>query len=357
MLWCIVILFCASVNCQCSFSEECINVKSCPLILKLLDQDPVPAKDVERLKKSQCGYNYQSNEPKVCCPKVATLIPDLNSDLLPDADVCGLDPSKRIVGGQLTILRQFPWLALLEYQKPDGKSFNCGGSLVNQNYVITAAHCIKRIPRSWKLISVRLGEHQLDTDPDCEDDDKPGFEDCADSPIDIPVEKIIIHPEYIGSVGQANDIALLKLSRPVSYTKSIQPICLPTSPKFLTNNFTGMNMVVTGFGRTETRSQSNIKLKVEVPIKSFQECSLLYKRHGATLTEKQFCAGGNKGEDSCTGDSGGPLMYLRQTDNEYNWYLYGVVSYGPIQCGTKNFPAIYSNVPHYMPWIINNIQQ
>ncbi|KAK4874314.1 hypothetical protein RN001_013674 [Aquatica leii] len=75
MLWCIVILFCASVNCQCSFNEECINIKSCPSVLKVLEQNPLPPKDAERLKNLQCGYNHQESEPKVCCPKEESQIP------------------------------------------------------------------------------------------------------------------------------------------------------------------------------------------------------------------------------------------------------------------------------------------
>ncbi|KAF5289869.1 hypothetical protein FQR65_LT02003 [Abscondita terminalis] len=360
LLWCLMLCSVHVVKGQCPVNQDCIVVRSCPSILEILSQNPVPPGEIERIKNAQCGYDYALNQPQVCCPRVEQpiLAPqgDIKSNLLPDADVCGSDPSKRIVGGQLTLLRQFPWVALLEYQKPEGRGFHCGGSLINNNYVITAAHCILRIPKTWRLVSVRLGEHQLDKDPDCDDEDRPGFEDCADSPIDVPVGSVSVHPEYVNRVGSPNDIALIRLSRSVTYTQSIQPICMPTSKDFATTDFTGTSMVVTGFGRTETRGQSNIKLKVEVPIKPKSECVPLYKKNGVTLIDTQFCAGGNKGEDSCTGDSGGPLMYLRQTETEYNWYLYGIVSFGPIQCGAKDFPGIYTNVNKFMPWVVSNMK-
>ncbi|KAF5271712.1 hypothetical protein FQA39_LY08035 [Lamprigera yunnana] len=338
---------------QCTQNEECVLIKSCPSILNAIVNN-LSAAEAQRLKDKQCGYNYSIKQPKVCCTKTIETIPETN--LLPDADVCGQDPNKRIVGGQLTDLRQFPWLTLLEYQKPTGRGFNCGGSLINNYYVLTAAHCVRRIPTNWKLISVRLGEHQLNTDPDC-DDDRPGFEDCADSPFDIPIAQAIVHPEYNSQYSAGpHDIALLKLSRPISYSKSISPICLPRSSEFLTKDFTDTLMTVAGWGRTENSSQSNIKLKLEIPVNSKNDCSKIYSRYGVQLGDGQLCAGGKKGEDSCSGDSGGPLMYLRRTGIEYNWYHYATVSFGPIECGSKDFPGIYTLTTKYMNWIISNIK-
>ena len=346
-----------NVNGDCLPSQRCVLFNQCPELLALVQQNPLPKQVVERLQRLQCGYDRRANHPKVCCDQKVESLPTPDSSLFPSTDVCGQDPNKRIVGGQLTELRQFPWLVLLEYQKPDGRGFQCGGSLINEKYIVTAAHCVINIPRSWQLISVRLGEHDLDNDPDCEDADRPGFEDCAASPIDIPVGEIITHPNYKArEVSKPNDIALIRLSRPVTYSKSISPICLPTKSQFLNNRYDGVNMMVAGWGRTENSSQSKIKLKLEVPVNSEQECSTLYKKHGAILNDGQICAGGQKGKDSCSGDSGGPLMYLERTPPEYNWYLYGIVSFGPIQCGTKDFPGIYTLVPKYMKWITDNLK-
>uniref|UniRef100_A0A1Y1LL33 CLIP domain-containing serine protease n=1 Tax=Photinus pyralis TaxID=7054 RepID=A0A1Y1LL33_PHOPY len=344
-----------AVNAACSSNQECILINNCPHLYNLLLQDKLSEQDVQILQKSQCGFDKKANKPTVCCQRKPDAVP-ADTSLLPGTDVCGQDPSKRIVGGQLTELRQFPWLVLLEYDKPTGRGFHCGGSLINKNYVLTAAHCIVNIPRSWRLVSVRLGEHQLDADPDCEDGDRPGFEDCADSPIDIPVSEVTLHQQYARrEIAKPNDIALVRLSTPVTYSKSISPICLPTKPEFLNNRFNGAVMTVAGWGRTENSTQSNTKLKLDVPITQDAECRQIYERNGATLTDKQICAGGRKGQDSCSGDSGGPLMYLeRQPD--YIWYLFGIVSFGPTRCGTAAFPGIYTFVPKYLSWIVENMK-
>lgn len=352
-----LLLLCSSLfvsaNAACSSNQECILITDCSALYNLLQKNDLSQRELQDLKNSQCGYDYKVNKPTVCCEKKPDVIPV--SNLLPSSDICGKDPSKRIFGGELTELRQFPWLVLLEYDKPDGRGFHCGGSLINRNYVITAAHCVSNIRRSWKLVSVRLGEHELDKDPDCEDEDRPGFEDCADSPIDIPISETIVHQQYgPRELAKPNDIALLRLRYPVTYSRSISPICLPTKQEFLNNRFTGVSMTVAGWGRTENSTQSKIKLKLDVPISADAECSATYKRNGATLTDRQICAGGEKGKDSCSGDSGGPLMYQQTSD--YTWYLFGIVSFGPLNCGTRDFPGIYTLVPKYLTWIVENIK-
>jgi len=280
----------------------------------------------------------------------------ISNNLLPDSQVCGLDPSKRIVGGEIAGLKEFPWMALLEYDKPNGRGFHCGGSLINKRYVLTAAHCIKRVPRAWKVISVRLGEYNLDTDNDC-DDVRPGFEDCADPPVNIPIEEVIVHEQYIPKTpGQAHDIALLRLSREVPFTEYIGPICLPTSPTRGNIRYDSGDMTVAGWGRTENRSQSNIKLKLQVPVKSNSVCSSTYSKTNINLGDGQMCAGGISGKDSCTGDSGGPLMFLNKSPPEYNWYLTAIVSFGPSPCGIKDWPGVYTKVQKYMPWIVSNLK-
>nr|CAH7735497.1 unnamed protein product [Callosobruchus chinensis] len=69
-----------------------------------------------------------------------------------------------------------------------------------------------------------------------------------------------------------------------------------------------------------------------------------------------MCAGGERGRDSCRGDSGGPLMSYEQNGADQNWYAVGVVSFGPSPCGMENWPGVYTRVGSYMQWIVDKLR-
>lgn len=337
---------------------QCILVRSCTPFFDIVKKPPVSAENAQLFQKSQCGFD--GRHPKVCCPldtKPAETDEEIASDLLPNVSACGQSDSDRIVGGHLTGLKEYPWMALLAYQSASGRSFRCGGALINNRYVLTAAHCLKRIPPEFKLVGVRLGEYQLDTDPDCENSE-PGMEYCADKPVDFELEEQIAHEQYVSdSLDQHHDIALLRLSKPVDTSGVfVKPVCLPTASEVRNGNYEGKNMVVAGWGRTENRGQSNIKLQLEIPVTEKSDCSEKYAANNRTILDSQVCAGGLLGKDSCTGDSGGPLMYLHKTETQEIWYIYGIVSYGSTICGIRDFPGVYTKVPNYLEWIISHLK-
>lgn len=84
-------------------------------------------------------------------------------------------------------------------------------------------------------------------------------------------------------------------------------------------------------------------------------CTQIYSKYGVALLNSQVCAGGVSKKDSCTGDSGGPLMAPDRTHTEERIVLYGIVSFGPTQCGVGNIPGIYTRVADYIEWISGNI--
>lgn len=129
----------------------------------------------------------------------------------------------------------------------------------------------------------------------------------------------------------------------------IRPICLPSRSD---QSRVGDILTVAGWGRTETDSSSAVKLKVEIPLADKSSCSGRFRTAGVNLGNKQLCAGGQRGKDSCTGDSGGPLMKVRR--GSVQWYIEGVVSFGAI-CGTEGWPGIYTKVSEYVDWINNKI--
>lgn len=119
-------------------------------------------------------------------------------------------------------------------------------------------------------------------------------------------------------------------------------------------------MTVTGWGLYDEQTlkgvyliKSTVKRKVDVPIAAASKCNI-YTR----ITPNQICAGGEKGKDSCNGDSGGPLMYFMVgEDGAKQWYEEGIVSFGPTECGGDLTPAVYTRTARYMNWILSNLRE
>lgn len=334
----------------------CQYLRECNSLFNIIKKIQITNEERTFLGRSQCGYT--NNQPLVCCPDALATGPRVGSTLLPAPGVCGASLDNRIIGGTATAIDEYPWMALLEYSKPNNrKGFHCGGVLINDRYVLTASHCVngKDIPATWSLTGVRLGEWDTTLETDCQTNED-GTQDCSVPPLNIPVTEKIPHESYNPqSKNQANDIALLRLGSSVTYSDFIKPICLPRSQVLRTFNFDGVSLQVAGWGKTETASQSNVKLKVSINGVSISQCNGVYGRQGVTLTNNQVCAGGEKGFDSCRGDSGGPLMAIDGSTKNIYWYLVGVVSFGPSPCGQEGWPGVYTRVSSYVDWILSLI--
>ncbi|VEN51792.1 unnamed protein product [Callosobruchus maculatus] len=377
LVLCLVSLCCRGASevdsCQTPRNKQgqCKVISACTPLLSILQKRPLRAQDADYLRRSQCGF--EGTMPMVCCPLDGIIEPvstttartthainngPTDSPLLPSIDECGTDTQDRIYGGEVAGIDEFPWMALIEYEKDNGgHGFYCGGVLINKRYVLTAAHCLKgkELPKSWKLVGVRLGEYDTDNEIDCVG--PPERRTCAPPPQNIPVEERIAHEQYDPyDVNQYNDIALLRLAREVNYTAFVKPVCVPNSQPVQNKSFVSKKLTVAGWGKTETSSESNIKLKLNVPVKSNNECVNTYRQANVALRPSQMCAGGERGRDSCRGDSGGPLMSYEQNGGDQNWYAVGVVSFGPSPCGMENWPGVYTRVGSYMQWIVDKLR-
>ncbi|XP_024128740.1 transmembrane protease serine 9 isoform X2 [Oryzias melastigma] len=231
----------------------------------------------------------------------------------------------RIVGGQDAKAGFWPWQVSLQTS-----AHFCGGSLINNQWVLTAAHCFPSGSASG--VSVVLGLQSL--------------QGSNPNSVSRTITTLINHPSY-DSVTKENDIALLQLSSPVNFTSYISPVCLASTGSTF---FSGINTWVTGWGNIA----SGVSLpapqtlqEVQVPIVGNRQCKCNYG--ASSITDNMMCAGLLEGgKDSCQGDSGGPLV-IKQNNR---WIQAGVVSFG-VGCAQPNYPGVYSRVSQYETWINN----
>ncbi|XP_030591278.1 transmembrane protease serine 9-like [Archocentrus centrarchus] len=258
---------------------------------------------------------------KVIC--LAAVLMLLTQESESQLDVCG-QPSlnTRIVGGQDAPPGSWPWQVSLQ----DSDGHFCGGSLINNQWVLCAAHCFQSINAS--SVTVYLGRQSQQ--------ESNANEVCQ------TVTQVIIHPNYNSSTFD-NDISLLKLSSSVNFTNYIRPVCLAASNSTFYN---GTNTWVTGWGDTGSGVSQNLT-EVAVPIVGNRQCNCDYGV--GSITDNMVCAGLSAGgKDSCQGDSGGPMV----SKQNGRWIQAGIVSFG---CAFPNFPGVYTRVSQYETWINNQI--
>ncbi|XP_056450780.1 coagulation factor IXb [Gadus chalcogrammus] len=236
---------------------------------------------------------------------------------------------QRIIGGNEAIPGEIPWQACLMSR---GVSF-CGGSLLNEIWVITAAHCLTEHQLTVADYIVRLGEHDLTV--------QEGHER------DHTVAEQILHPSYDMHTSRHNhDLALLRLARPVELSARRLPVCL--GPKDFTEKLlTGaVSSRVSGWGKINA-GQTAPRLKtLEVPYVDRTLCKRSSSDH---ITRFMFCAGYDAAPmDACQGDSGGPHV----TDHHGTWFLTGIVSWGE-ECAKAGKYGVYTRVSRYYSWISN----
>ncbi|KAF2896092.1 hypothetical protein ILUMI_10090 [Ignelater luminosus] len=351
-------------------NATCIPIDSCPVIKRALAY--LNPEAVEFAQKSQCGYD---DGPLVCCgsvgrittpaPPVTEFIPKetfilelppaapINNKILPDLTLCGIQlGGKR--NGKIAEIEEHPWLVALYYTNNDNKSgeFKCSGVLINQVYVLTSADCVEI--QGYTLEFVRLGESKFSSN----DEHIRKNPDQTSEPIEeVRIAKATTHPYYNRRKGN-NNIALLRLERKISYSDYVRAICLP--PNDFPHPVPNTIMEAVGWSLTEDGKQSDVKLKANITLLTFEECQAKFENYTKRFYPGRICAKSTNNAPLCNGESGVPLLVPYKLPNtaeilEDQWYLEGLTLKG-FGCARPGEPGLYMRLSRYVSWIINNIR-
>ncbi|KAI4460011.1 eg:bacr7a4.3 protein-related [Holotrichia oblita] len=312
---------------------KCLLIENCSTALTLVRDNGRP---------KICSF--QRNTPIVCCENVisrtlsvatrkcveykrskssARQKRSINDEI---SDIFG-------IGGQDAKPSEFPHMAILGYGNSTDTKWLCGGSLISENFVLTAAHCI--YSQYGNVSIVKLGLHQISK---------------TNAFIQLfRVKNAYQHPEY-NPLENYHDIALIELDHSANINSDVKPACLHISKQLPNNSFTG-----TGWGATELYGDnSDILQRVNLSYVSYNNCASFYKGQKklpkGIIDDWQICAdGGGAKADTCQGDSGGPIQLLRDENEKDSLYtIIGITSFG-LKCAIV--PAIYTRISYYISWI------
>ncbi|CAF0857061.1 unnamed protein product [Adineta ricciae] len=254
----------------------------------------------------------------------------------------------RIVNGEEAVPYSWPMMVSLRYKcKTNGDSTThcCGGTILSESYILTAAHCVDTLPENVKdqNVTIAAGMH----------------DQSKQNRIIRNVDKIIFHPLWkTFHTEYQYDIALLRLSKPLDLqtNSSLARTCLPprfdTLEKMLDYSSNATGLVVIGWGKLGTDGNFPDLLQ-QVSVNSIpyldRRCTKVM-----SYPSVQMCAGVDDDiSDACQGDSGGPILQWIGD----RWEQLGLVSYGVTGCGIKGFPTVYTRLTYFHDWIVSHIQQ
>ena len=260
--------------------------------------------------------------PRVCAPTDTSFLPTFNVVF-------------RLLGGKQVTPGEMPWMLRLSIYN-DGQTAGdvpdrCGGFLINNLWALTAAHCLEGAQK----ITISAGRIDYSVDSP------------AEVVLNVTSENFFIHPGY-SNQHKMHDIALIKLPNIFRHVNSVSPICILDNnycqelPRLRTDDEDDCGMVfAAGWGTTETEQESQVLRKINMTVVGRRLCNRNYPNY--TISSSQLCAVGQQFhsphgpmfEDTCRGDSGGPLMC--KVDGSMT--AVGIVSFGR-GCGT-GIPGVF----------------
>lgn len=281
-------------------------------------------------------------------PNLSTFENSTNSEdyIEPNFGACGQPNSKlseiesKIINGNIATPNSWPWLVSIRLNG----YHNCGGTLIHERYVLTAAHCIygKTISNTQVIVGLQVVNYYSQ--------DQVYY-----------VEKLIYHESYDPekyAIGY--DIGLIKLKTPVKMSSKVSLICLPSRSSV--GEVLGQYVNVAGWGRIDTGFTPQFAKELQETVLKVGNTDSKCNKYGYNLNNLYCLYDDTKSAGQaniCSGDSGGPFMFRKNN----KWYIYGLVSFalierkdGSFKCLTTT-PSFFTNVPLFNYWIINKINK
>jgi len=216
---------------------------------------------------------------------------------------------------------KYPWQASLQLKEPSGWHF-CGGSILSETWVMSAAHCVPDGKASTRVVVVGMHDQNR----------------RFGKPVTHDIKRIIVHTDYDhGAHWEGSDIALLELEKPIDFNEFVQPITID-----IRGNYVEMqDCVMSGWGQSETTRSPNVLKEATTKLLPYKECLSF-----PWIMAPVICAYSRQA-GACFGDSGGPISCR----DEGTWKVVGVASFVLDQhCGVHQ-PSVYTEVAAFCDWI------
>lgn len=326
--------------------EECVPVSDCPQLRDRLLESPTE-ESFKEIRRLTCFIRKW--RPWICCPPALPprpTPPKLTQSLLPND--CGFSSYVPVAEGEEVPLNSYPWNAVLQYKdiskgKLNTDRVHCSGSVINDRYVLVPAQCAFKnltVDRGLELVEVLVGEWDTSTDPDCTNGSRRRHA-CAPPVQRFAVEEVTLHPDFFARGVLSDDLALLRLRRPIDFKAAagfIRPVCLPRvdSPAEVV---LADGAILTSWNATSHRPRNHIL--------SYVDKATCDKVLRDTFVNEQICMQVAQGPPDFSAVRGGPLMV-------YDAKRYSYTQFGILIGKSRNsdiLPGLFTYIPPYVQWI------
>merc|ERR1712240_874572 len=257
-------------------------------------------------------------------PSVTERLPGYQKGSKSVAGECGVPgPMDKRVGGEEATPHSYPWMVALFVDDP----WFCGGTLISDEWVLTAAHCAKDATE----MTVMLGAHNV-------------REAAEEGRLELVTRDFFTHPKY-SSLTIHNDLALVHLPQKVEFSDRIRPVCLPAHSE-AGDAMAHLAVVASGWGKPSDDASGISPVLREVDTETITNlaCALQFP---TSVNKNVICISGNDGKSTCNGDSGGPLHVV--TGGVYKQI--GITSFGSALGCELGFHAAFTRPASYLEWI------